>query len=326
MEYSLNNHIIDTDVEEILQEIRRLTDSRYCSKIIRRGNNVGISCPFHKNGQENHPSCYVYNSNSDDKVPFGFFRCFTCGEQGTLDTLVSYCLNVSIDDARQWLIDNFSNTFSELSLNLPEIDIYKKDDNFYLDESILNQYRFIHPYIEDRGVSEDIIKKFNVGWNSDTNAITFPVWDEHNNLLGITERCVDKKYFYIPDSIKKPIYLLNFVIKEHILEVYVVESQIDALYLWSMGYPAIALLGTGTKSQYEILKKSGIRRYHLALDGDLAGFRGSEKLIKGLGNDVLIDVIKIPKGKDVNDLTKEEFDSLERICGNDLTYEKFFMN
>lgn len=323
MELVINNHVIDADVEDILKEIRRITDGRYCNQVIRRGENVGITCPFHKNGQESHPSCYVYNRIENESVPFGFFKCFTCGEQGTLDKLVSYCLNITVEDAKQWLIDNFSNTFRELKLNLPEIEIGKRQEVNYLDESVLDQYKYIHPYILSRGVSEEIVKKFSIGWNEKNDSITFPVWDEHNHLLGITERQIKKKAFHIPDNIKKPIYLLNFIIKENIQEVYVVESQIDALYMWSIGYPTIALLGTGAKSQYEILKKSGVRVFHLALDGDFAGRSGEIKFINNMPDSVMIDVLLVPDNKDINDLSPQEIYNLERCDKLEFTKKVF---
>ena len=164
-----------------------------------------------------------------------------------------------------------------------------------------------------RKLTPDVLRKFKVGYNTETNSITFPVWDEHGNLVMITERSVNTKHFYIPPDVIKPIYLLNFIKKENITSVYVTESQINALTLWSWGYPAIALLGTGSTYQYNILKKSGIRSYILCFDGDEAGDHGKIRFINAFNNDVLISSKQIPRNKDVNDLTKEEFDSLPII-------------
>ena len=41
--------------------------------------------------------------------------------------------------------------------------------------------------------------------------------------------------------------------------------------------------------------------------GDLAGEQGTRRFIKNMPKDVMIDVIPIPQGKDVNDLSKDEF-------------------
>ena len=64
---------------------------------------------------------------------------------------------------------------------------------------------------------------------------------------------------------------------------------------------------------YNILKKSGIRSYTLCLDGDAAGDKGIARFKANMPEDVLITVKKIPRGRDVADLTKEQFDSLEVI-------------
>ena len=129
----------------------------------------------------------------------------------------------------------------------------------------------------------------------------------------VTERSVNNKYFYITEDVIKPVYLLNFIKKENITTVYVVESQINALTLWSWGYPAIALIGTGSPHQYEVLKKSGIRNYILCFDGDEAGDKGTNRFKKNMSSDVFISTKLITRGKDVNKLTKEEFDNLPLI-------------
>lgn len=318
MNLIVNNHIIDTDVEIILKHIRNLTDGKYLHDITKRGDNIAITCPTHKNGQERNPSCYVYNRFDSDNVPFGWYRCFTCNDQGPLYKLVAICLSLTIEDAKQWLVDNYSNTLIEHSLELPTIDLTPNKSINKLDESILTQYAYFHSYMFDRGLTEDVILKFKIGYNKENDSITFPIWDEHNNLIGITERNIGNKFFHIPENMGKPIYLLNYVINENITEVVVCESQLDALKCWAWGIPAIALLGTGSKKQYKILNESGIRFYHLALDGDLAGEHGIKRFIENIRKDVFVDVVQIPKNKDVNDLSKEEFLSLKRVDGGNL--------
>lgn len=307
MNLIINNHIIDSNIEDILKEIRQQTDGRFLKDIIRRGDNIAITCPWHKDGLERHPSCFVYSKNDNDDVPFGFYRCFTCGSQGQLYKLVSRCFNCSFEEAKQWLRDNFSKTITESVLSIPEINL-SRHKKTYLDEYILDDYAWFHPYMFERKLTEEVIKKYKIGWNQDNNSITFPVWDENNNLLGITERNISSKYFHIPEGMGKPIYLLNYIKKEHIQEVIVCEGQIDALVACSYGRPAVALLGAGTTaSQMDILNRSGIRHFILMYDNDLAGRHGAERFKKLIKNDVLVTDIIMPKNKDVADLTYEEF-------------------
>jgi DNA primase len=82
------------------------------------------------------------------------------------------------------------------------------------------------------------------------------------------------------------------------------------LYLRSLGYDAIGLFGTGSYTQLDTLKRSGIRSYILCFDGDEAGRKGANRFKKHIGNDVFITDVLLPRGKDVNDLSAEELENL----------------
>lgn len=78
--------------------------------------------------------------------------------------------------------------------------------------------------------------------------------------------------------------------------------------------PGIALFGTGAKHQYDLLNQSNIRVYNLMFDGDKAGDNGIREFLKNIRKDVIVNIIKVPRGKDVNDLT---YDELESLIAND---------
>jgi DNA primase len=107
----------------------------------------------------------------------------------------------------------------------------------------------------------------------------------------------------MPQINPKPIYGLDYIKSN---EVIVCESVINALTCFSYGREAIALFGTGSASQADILKNSNIRHFILALDPDTAGISGTNRLVKALDNK-LVSILPVPKGKDINDLTREEF-------------------
>ena len=228
-----------------------------------------------------------------------------------LYNLVSTCLEVDENTAKSWLVERYSSAIVKYQDILQPIILKDNLANKYIDESILNKYNYYHQYMFDRGLTKEVIRKFKIGYDKETNSLTFPVWDERGGLIGVTKRQVDTKKFIIPENIDKPIYLLNYIKSEGITKVYVCESQLNALTLWTWGYPAVALLGTGSSKQYDILNRSGIRDYVLCFDGDEAGYKGRNRFIKNIKNDVLISSKRIPQDKDVNDLSKEEFDNLE---------------
>ena len=309
MELIIKNKLINAPIPTILNRLKSECKHDYLHYIgPDKNDHVAITCPFHKNGQERRPSCFVYTKTDDPDLPYGTVHCFTCGRGTTLPYLVGYCLGGNVELGNDWLEERFGDTFIVTEDYLPPIELDKKsEDKNFLDENILNQYAFYHPYMFKRKLTNEVINKFKIGYDKNTDCITFPIWDEKGNLVSISRRSTKKKYFKLENNIGKPIYLLNFIKAENITTVYVVESQINALTLWSWGMPAIALLGTGSKAQYEILRNSGIRNYILCFDGDLAGKKGEKRFIENMRKNVIVSVKEIPAGKDVNDLTEEEF-------------------
>ena len=180
-------------------------------------------------------------------------------------------------------------------------------------ESIVANFEDFHPYMLQRKLTREICKKFEVKYDPKTKCLVFVVRDETGRIALLTRRSVENKRFIIDADKEKPVYLLYYMMQHGIQEVYVVESQINALTLLCHGLPAVALFGTGTEHQYKLLNRSGIRVFNLLFDGDAAGDRGIERFLKNIRKDVLVNIIKLPRGKDVNDL---EYDEVETLIEN----------
>lgn len=311
MELQIKNKIITAPIEDILKAVRAESNNGYLNYIGNiKNDNVAITCPFHKNGQEQHPSCHVYARHDNPNITFGTVHCFTCGKSVPLYALVGKCFDKDDEFGKQWLLDNFGNTITYDEELLPEI-ILDKPTKKYLDNSILSSYNYFHPYLESRHLKKEICEYFQVGYDKDTDCITFPVWDENSNLIGITRRSVVGKKYIIEGNIDKPIYLLNFIKQFKIDSVIVVEGQVDALRAWSNGYPAVALFGAGTtQHQIDLLNKSGIYHFILMYDNDVAGRKGAEKFKRLISKDRLVTDILMPPFKDVGDCSKEELEEL----------------
>lgn len=310
MDLIIRNRIIRTPIPKILTKLKQDCNYPYFKYIgNQKGNDVKITCPWHKDGQENHPSCHVFCDYNDPKIYYGTVHCFTCGKQVPLYSMIGYCLDGDDESGKNWLIDNFGDTFLDEGLFLDEINLDNKPVKKYMDESILNKYNYYHPYMTQRKLSNEVISKFKIGFDIDNNAITFPVWDINNNLLFITERKIDSKFFIIPENVEKPVYLLNFMIGKGYPYLMICESQINALTANSYGIPAVALFGTGTSYQYDLLRKCGIRNFVLAFDGDEAGDKGIKRFTNHF-KDCIITILPIPRGKDINDLSRETVETM----------------
>lgn len=299
----------ELNLKDIILELKsqlELNNIFLFSQIKELPNDLMVSCPFHKDGQERKASCGIRKED-------GFLHCFTCGETATLEQLISRCFGY--DNLGQyglkWLKTNFLGDIIQDRKFTIDLDRqnHKLVESF-VSENELNQYRYFHPYMFKRKLTEDIIEKFDIGYDEKTNCITFPVRDEAGNCLFVARRSVLSKFFNYPTTIQKPVYGLYELKKygQNVEEVIICESMINALTCWVYGKYAVALNGTGTEYQYNQLKKLNCRKLVLGLDPDNAGRKGALKLYKNLKDYKLITFLKgIPENKDINDLTKEEF-------------------
>lgn len=282
------------------------------NKIKELPSDIMVSCPFHKDGQERKASCGLRKED-------GYMHCFTCGQSLSLTQMISRCFGV--DDLGQyglnWLKNNFlGDVLQERNIDLDISRKYKNKHNNFISDKELEQYRYYHPYMYKRRLNDKIINMFDVGFDTNTNCITFPVRDENGNCLFIARRAVDYKYFNYPSNVEKPVYGLYELKKygKNVDNVIVCESIINCLTCWVYGKYAVALNGTGTRYQYEQLRKINCRKLVLGLDPDSAGRKGSIKLYQNLKNCKIVTFLKgIPEGKDINDLSAEQFKNLYEI-------------
>lgn len=310
MRIKIRNKLITESVLNMLYQAKReLTNGKLSVIDPKRGDNILITCPnsAHKGGKERHPSCQIL-ADENCELEVGFAHCFTCGYNAPFSKVIADLFNESDEFGEEWLVERFGNTFVEHVDILPEIILTpEREKRQYLDESILTEYDFYHPYMWQRKLSKEVVDEFRIGYDKQRDAITFPVYDEKHRLVMVTARSVGTKRFWIPEGVDKPVYLLYDVLEKHQDTVFVCESQINSLYLRSvLNVPSVCLFGTGSQKQYDILRKSGIRNYYLMFDGDSAGANGALRFRKNMPRDVFITDVRLPAGKDVNDLSRDE--------------------
>lgn len=332
----INNNYIMTDVYDILIELRRQLDIngvKRFNKIIKTNNNLQTNCPFHKEGQEKKPSFGI--STKD-----GVCHCFGCGWVGSFSEMVSNLFGY--DDfgnfGNKWLVKNFLSVSVE---NRPDIlegfygrnnvrnsDVYSRNINRnytsngniqYITEEELDSYRYIHPYMYKRKLSDEIIELFDIGYDSKTECITFPIRDINGNTLFIARRSVKTKFFNYPENVEKPVYGLYEISKLGIGyykydEIIICESMIDALTCWVYGRPAVALNGLGNDLQFKQLNNMPCRKFILATDMDEAGLKARKRIKNALKNKLVTEYIwDIKVAKDINDMTQDYFLNLKEM-------------
>jgi len=328
----VNGSYISAEISDIISELKSqlaINGFNMFYKSTDTPRNYMVCCPFHKDGQEKKPSMGILKSD-------GTCHCFACGWVGSISELISHCFGYDDFGAfgNKWLIKNFL-TIQVENRNDLELDLNRKtvqNEMKYVSEEELDSYRYNHPYWAKRGISDErIIELFDLGYDSKTDCITFPIRDVNGKCLFVARRSTKTKYFHYPEGVEKPLYGLYEIYKDgltgikssktHILsypcslpkELIVCESMIDALTCWQYGKYAVALNGLGNELQFKQLRELSCRKLILATDNDKAGMSARATIAKNVKNKILTQYI-IPEGKkDINDLTQEEFDELREI-------------
>lgn len=313
----INGTIINADITDIINTLKtQLAEhgTYLFAKMFDSGDDLMVCCPYHKNGQERKPSAGIRKSD-------GLFHCLACGETHALTELIANCLGYKDSlQGYKWLINNFATTevqergklrvrFSRGNVNADVPNVSAPT----ISEEELDKYRYIHPYMYERGLTDGIIEMFDVGYDKSTDSITFPVRDIEGNCQFVATRKVKYKLFTLPKNIDKPLYGLyefyKFVTAD---KVYVCEGLFDCLRLWCNGKFAVAGFGClFSDKQITQLQDLPCRQIVLALDNDSAGRKASVRLRKLLKNKLIYDIV-LPKGrKDIGECTDEEIQHLE---------------
>lgn len=306
--------VIQADLWDILNKLRQhLSELNFPLLQTMRDTpgNIMVSCPYHKDGQERRPSAGI---KKDD----GTFHCFACGQTHTLCEVISYCFGYKNDYlgkvGLKWLLKNFVTVGVEdrpkLDLDFSRIHISEKPE--YVSEEELDKYRVYHPYMWKRKMTPEVVALFDVGYDSETDCLTFPVRDAFGNCLFVARRSVKTKFFNYPQDVKKPLYGIyelwqNYGLDKVYPPILICESMIDCITSWVYGQPAVALNGLGNDYQFKQLNEIPARAFILATDNDSAGQKAKERIAKNIKTKTKYEFI-FPYGKkDINDLTEEEF-------------------
>lgn len=137
--------------------------------LIKKGKSFNAVCPFH---DDHDPSLSI----SRDKQ---IYKCFVCGNGGNVFTFVSNYKKISYPEAVKEVADIIGKPLN-IEFNTP-----KKENRYQRLYDVLNDYigytSYIlsgsklgveaHEYLINRGLSDDIIKDFNIGYNPDGDRV-----------------------------------------------------------------------------------------------------------------------------------------------------------
>jgi DNA primase len=145
-----------------------------------------------------------------------------------------------------------------------------------LPEHVLRKYRqsVMHPYWGERGFDNNIVEKWDLGYDPMRNAVTIPYRNHMGRLRGIIRRYLDHdvrvRYKYPKGS--KISEILFGAWRSYDMPIFICEGSLDAIKLDQFGMSAVAILGSRI-SDYQVgeLRRMGATDIILMLDNDRAG-------------------------------------------------------
>lgn len=278
-----------------------------------RGDKLQACSPFR---YEKHPSFAVNLENGtwiDSGSPTDLYH------KGNFISLLAYLRQEQYQDTEDYLLEAYN-------IQLAEIDNLKLNMNLVYEpvkevtHNWLSDYKYLHyrhPYLARRGITEEVQRLFCIGYSKEHDAVAMPWFNTDKRVINIKYRSTKyKQFFYEPEGLltRNYVYGLPQCISKGYKDVVIVESEIDCMYLWSNGIPAVAMGHAGiNKVQVNLLLKAGITSVTIASDNDDAGNRFRADMEKKLPKLFTVYSLDIPYCyKDVNDIPQRELKELHK--------------
>ncbi len=243
-------------------------------------------CPFH---EDSTPSFSINPSEN-------YFKCFGCDAKGSVIDFVALKFGIEPFDAVKKLsedfgigidcgIHNFKQNESRVaakqkSEKVKPMNIVVSEKNLQDMKAYVSECRdnaSCTDYFQKRGLSDETVSRFCLGYDKKKNAIVIPYNKKFSYY--ITRSVANKEFFKPKAEIAGEEPLFNGNVLEGKDPVFVVESPICAISIMQCGGKAVALSGTGTSKLIAKLTESEYEMpLIICLDNDKAGETAKKKL------------------------------------------------
>jgi DNA primase len=252
---------------------------------------------------------------------------------GNVLDFVSIMANCSIRDAALTLRDVFLVAPAPTSPTTKKGDEAKKDfppvthsenagDQFNKPLTFtLKEVDHAHPYLRQRGITEETTKVFGVGYfagrGSMSGRVVVPIANDHGELIAYAGRSIDatEPKYKLPAGFKKSAELFNL---QRVLRlpassrgsVIVCEGFFDCMKVHQAGrHAVVGLMGSAlSEAQEKVLRQ--FAHVILFLDGDEAGREATRGIAARLVPQTFVRVINLPDGKQPDQLASAEIQGL----------------
>ena len=184
-------------------------------------------------------------------------------------------------------------------------------------QGILHDYL----YLDKRGISKQTAEYFGVGFfggkGSMSGRVVIPIHNEKGVLVAYAGRSIDNSEprYKLPPGFHKSLELYNLhraiEAEGQYRGLVVVEGFFDCMKVHQAGYPfVVALMGCSMSLEQERLLVSSVDRVKLMLDGDEAGWQGTDDILRRLGRKMWVSAVTLPEGQQPDQMTADEIEEL----------------
>ena len=277
-----------------------------------RGDKLQACSPFR---YERHPSFAVNLENGtwiDSGSPTDLYH------KGNFVALLAYLRQEEYQDTEDYLFQAYHIMLEDAERLQLKIELQQESTVGVTYEWFKDfpQLQFRHPYLLKRGITKEVQRLFCIGFDKEHEAIAMPWFNSDKKTINVKFRSIRyKQFFYLQDGqlTRNYVYGLPQCKALGYKDVAIVESEIDCMYLWSNGIPAVAMGHAGiNKNQIQLLLNAGIEIVTFASDNDEAGERFRIEMRKKLPKLFTCYELEIPyMYKDVNDIPQRELKQLQ---------------
>jgi DNA primase len=292
--------------------VRDLVDSiaeAHLTRVNIKEDFIAAACPFHKGGQESHPSFWINRDN-------GYWGCFSCSEGGDIRSLLK-SLGIGSSSIESFL--EFAEKEAKKTAKLKKLRDEKRARREFkgtsiLPDALLGVFDWLPVSLVEQGFKEEVLRDHDVGYDQRNDRITFPIRDLFGNLIGISGRATmigdEPKYLvyngrhkvngkevngelggwypdYSNEGIKDHLWRMEKTYKAlHEVndgQLIIVEGYKAALWMVQHGWTqTVALMGARMSAQQErIVRSLGCETFVL-LDNNKPGRIGAWKICRRL--------------------------------------------
>ena len=287
-------------------------------------------CPFHNN---THTPCFYISERT------GAWLCFnpSCGEAGSVKELVKKILKKNEFEVLRFILSKKTEADNVFEETLNSIFEEKPDFEEFSQETLDKLYNELgssveaKQYFESRGINEESMHHFRLGYSGNMNMVIVPVHSPDGMPVGLVGRSITEKRFKNSTNLPKNKTMFNIHRAKRIGEhVIIVESTFDAIRLHQAGFPnVVATLGGHLSKENISLLNRYFNKITIMTDADLAGRELGLSIANRLRNkDILWASYEYGKiyphdAKDAGDMTEKEIISCVKNAVSDIEYRSW---